>query len=95
MSLEAWQPPELAEPIDNSKNPIDARGADWSGKIIAAINLQGARLSRADLRGTDLSNCNLENADLKLAKYNRQTRWALEQNLMQCFYPVPTCATWT
>ena len=75
MSLEAWQPPELAEPIDNSKNPIDARGADWSGKIIAAINLQGARLSRADLRGTDLSNCNLENADLKLAKYNRQTRW--------------------
>ena len=75
MSLEAWQPPELAEPIDNSKNPIDARGADWSGKIIAAINLQGARLSRVDLRGTDLSNCNLENADFKLAKYNRQTRW--------------------
>lgn len=80
MSLETWQPPELAEPIDKTKTPIDARGADWSGKIIKVSNLQKARLCRVNLKGSDLSACNLADSDLKLARYDLNTIWPEDFN---------------
>jgi uncharacterized protein YjbI with pentapeptide repeats len=84
MGLENWQAPELRQPNGALSStidlPIDARGADWSKKIITNLDLRSARLSRVDLRGADLSSCNLEAADLKLAKYDSQTIWPVDFN---------------
>ena len=80
MSLENWWPPELTEPNNSILGVIDARGANWSGKIIKIPNLQKARLCRANLQGADLSGCNLDDSDLKLARYDAKTIWPADFN---------------
>ncbi len=80
MSLENWWPPELTEPNNSILGVIDARGANWSGKIIKIPNLQKARLCRANLQGADLSSCNLDDSDLKLARYDAKTIWPADFN---------------
>ena len=75
LALQQWEPPELTKPDALKPGPIDARGADWSGQALAALDLSKAKLCRSDLRGSDLSQCNLEGADLRLARYDAATRW--------------------
>ena len=75
LDLQQWEPPELTKPDALKPGPIDARGADWSGQALAALDLSKAKLCRSDLRGSDLSQCNLEGADLRLARYDAATRW--------------------
>lgn len=72
LALSQWSPPELCEPTSAS-NPIDARGADWRGQTLGALNLSGANLCRVDLRGTDLSQTKLDGCDLRLARYDINT----------------------
>ena len=75
LALQQWEPPELTKPDALKPGPIDARGADWSGQALPALDLSQAKLCRCDLRGSDLSQCNLEGADLRLARYDAATRW--------------------
>ena len=57
----------------SATNPVDARGADWSGQDLGELDLRDAKLCRCDLRGTNLSQCQLEGADLRLARYDQTT----------------------
>ena len=73
LNLRDWTAPEECLPRTSPAGPIDARGADWSGKDLGIVDLQASKLCRCDLRGTDLSRCNLTDADLRLARYDNKT----------------------
>ena len=75
LMLQQWEPPERTQPDPAAPGPIDARGANWSGRVLPAIDLTNAKLCRSDLRGSDLSQCSLEGADLRLARYDSATCW--------------------
>ena len=74
LALSEWSAPERCTP-DSSSNPVDARGADWSGQALGDLNLTDANLCRVDLRGTDLSQTKLDGCDLRLARYDALTRF--------------------
>ena len=74
LNLNTWSPPELTCPDGTLPTPVDARGADWRGRTLQAIDLRNANLCRTDLRGTDLSNCLMDDVDLRLALYDSTTR---------------------
>lgn len=74
LALSDWSAPERCQP-DSASNPVDARGADWSGQVLGALNLSDANLCRVDLRGTDLSQTKLDGCDLRLARYDALTRF--------------------
>ena len=74
LALSDWSAPERCTP-DSAPNPVDARGADWSGQVLGALNLTDANLCRVDLRGTDLSQTKLDGCDLRLARYDALTRF--------------------
>ena len=73
LALRDWSAPELCVPKRDSTTPVDARGADWRGLSIGALDLQNGNLCRADLRGTNLSEAKLEGCDLRLARYDSKT----------------------
>ncbi|GDX71590.1 hypothetical protein LBMAG39_00230 [Cyanobium sp.] len=69
-----WIPPEQQLPEGGQPTPIDGRGARWQQRLLPALDLRGANLCRADLRGTDLSACLMDGVDLRLARYDADTR---------------------
>jgi len=70
-----WHPPETCEPVMVNHVPLDARGARWSHRVLPPLDLRESKLCRADLRGADLSDCQLDGCDLKLARYDIDTRF--------------------
>ena len=73
LNLREWTAPENCGATSSATNPVDARGADWSGQDLGELDLRDAKLCRCDLRGTNLSQCQLEGADLRLARYDQTT----------------------
>ena len=73
LNLRDWLTPEERLPEGSGVTPIDARGANWSGRNLGELDLRGAQLCRCDLRGTDLSRCRLDKADLRLARFDSST----------------------
>ncbi len=61
-------------PDNTSTKTVDARGADWRGLQIGSRDLSQAKLCRTDLRGADLSQCVMNEADLRMAKYDNNTK---------------------
>ena len=75
-----WNPPETCEPDRTNPIPLDARGVNWSRRVLPSLDLRGSKLCRADLRGTDLSSCQLDGCDLKLARYDMDSRFPVGFN---------------
>ena len=74
LNLRNWSAPETLDPTDALAAPIDARGADWSGRDLGKTDLRNGNLCRCDLRGANLRGCQLEGTDLRLAKYDSKTQ---------------------
>ena len=70
-----WHPPETCEPDVVYQVPLDARGARWTYRILPPLDLRESKLCRADLRGSDLSSCQLDGCDLKLARYDMNSKF--------------------
>lgn len=69
-----WRAPESCLPDNLDCAPVDARGARWDHLVLPPLDLRRANLCRADLRGADLSACLLDGCNLKLARYDGNTR---------------------
>lgn len=70
-----WHPPEACEPDVVNQVPLDARGVRWAHRALPALDLRESKLCRADLRGTDLSFCQLDGCDLRLARYDMESKF--------------------
>jgi len=70
-----WHPPETCVPDMINEMALDARGACWSHRALPPLDLRESKLCRADLRGADLSDCQLDGCDLKLARYDMDSKF--------------------
>ena len=55
LNLREWTAPETCGATSSATNPVDARGADWSGQDLGELDLRDAKLCRCDLRGAQTS----------------------------------------
>ena len=75
LDLKQWKRPEDTNPEQCKDGVVDARGANWKAIKLGKLKLNKAKLCRCDLRGADLSLCELSETDLRLAKYDSETKF--------------------